>query len=317
MSRITEFLARRFPQQTVWASHFGILLCAYDNSGLADPHLVTEVTSCDDGKLCARVWEAMLYRHLSTLGFEFQKADLTKSGNPGPDFCVAHNGQIIWIEAVTPAPEGIPKDWLSPPKQGECKVRIMPHEDMLLRWTSVLKDKRDKLKCYAETNIVSPKDCAVIAVNSCRLSDFARDDLGSSRLPFAVEAVFPIGPLAYPITQDGQPDGEPKNIPRHTIQKPSGKDIPTGNFLDPCYANVSAIIGCYQKDMVNGTLSLTVVHNPLARVPLPRGIFGANKEYVADDKGDHYIVRLYSQTSEQGSGGEHHSKMDNEVEDDK
>lgn len=263
--------------------------------------MVAEVTSGDDGKLCARVWEAMLYRHLSTLGFEFRKTDVMKSGNPGPDFCIVHKGQIIWIEAVTPAPEGILQDWLAPPILGELKMASKPYEQMLLRWTSVLKDKRDKLKSYVEKNIVDPKDCTVIAINSCRLSDFAKDDLGNSRFPFAVEAVFTVGPLAYPITQDGQPGGEPRNIPRHTIQKPNSKDIPkdipTGNFLDPCYANVSAIVGCYQKDIINGALSLTVVHNPLARVPLPRGILGANKEYVADVKGDHYILRPLSQTS--------------------
>jgi len=164
---------------------------------------------------------------------------------------------------------------------------------MLLRWTSVLKDKRDKLACYAETNVVGFNHCSVIAVNSCRLSDFAVDDLGISQLPFAVEAVFPVGPLAVPITNEGHAG----NVPRHTIQKSNGQDIPTGNFLGPSYANVSAIIGCYKKDMVTGTLPLTLVHNPLANVPLPRGIFGANKEYVADDKGDHYIVRPLSETA--------------------
>jgi len=301
MLKITDFLARRFPEQPTWRCHFGELLSAYESSGLVDRHFVSEVTSGDDGKLCARVWEAMLYRYLSTLGVEFRKTHVTKSGNPGPDFCIVHNGQIIWIEAVVPAPEGIPQDWLAPPKRGEAQMRSKPDEQMLLRWTSVLRDKRDKLKCYAETNIVRPRDCAVIAVNSSRLSDFAVDDLGVSRLPFAVEAVFPVGPLAVPITQDGQPGGEPGNIPRHTIQKTDNKntsiDIPTGNFLDRDYANVGAIIGCYQKDMVNGALLLTVVHNPLARVPLPRGIFGANREYVADDEGGHYVVRPLSKTS--------------------
>jgi hypothetical protein len=297
MSQIEDFLACRFPQQSVWQRHLGELLSAYEGSGLADQHLVTEVISGDDGKLCARVWEAMLYRHLSRLGFDFQKIHATKSGTPGPDFCIGHNGQIIWIEAVTPAPEGIPQDWLAPPKRGEVRIRSKPYEQMLLRWTSVLKDKREKLKSYIEKNIIGPKDCTVIAINSCRLSDFAKDDIGNSGFPFAVEAVFPVGPLAYPITQDGQPGGEPGNIPRHTIQKSSSKDIskdiPTGNFLDHDYANVSAIIGSYQKDMVNGALSLTVVHNPLAVVRVPTGIFGPNREYVAEVEGDHYVVRVH------------------------
>jgi type I restriction enzyme S subunit len=131
-------------------------------------------------------------------------------------------------------------------------------------------------------------------VNSCRLQDYAPHDFGSSRLPFAVEAVFPMGPLAFPITLDGQPDGEPANIPRHEIQKFNSSSVRTDNFLDRRYANISAIIGCVQKDMLNGSLSLTLVHNPLATIPLPRAILSAEKEYVADQKGDHYVLQLLS-----------------------
>lgn len=287
-----SFLARRFPCN--YACHLAELLVAFDNSGLASPHLADEVMSGDDGKLWSRVWEAILYRHLSNLGFEF-RCDCIQHG---PDFGINYKGQTIWIEAVTPATEGIPSDYLTPPGKGEVKVKTKPHEQMLLRWTSVLKDKRDKLACYIEQNIIAATDCTIIAVNSCRLQDYACDDLGISQLPFAVEAVFPIGPIAVPITPDGRPDGEPICVPRHTISKPNGTHIPTGNFLDPHYASVSAIMGCYRKDMLNGALPLTLVHNPLAAARLPTAILGANKEYVADDKGDHYILRLLGGTSD-------------------
>lgn len=294
--KIKRELARRFLQPHTYPCHFGGLLSAFASSGLADSHFVDEVTCGVDGKFWTRVWEAMLYRHLSALAFEFRKGSVTKSGQPRPDFCIVHEGQTIWIEAVTPTPENIPQDWLDPPKRGEFKTRTMPHEQMLLRWTSVLKDKRDKLKSYVEKDIIAPDDCTVVAVNSCRLYDFTVDDLGISRWPFAAEAVFPLGPLAAPI-RDGKPDGEPASVPRYTIRKPNGKDIPTGNFLDPSYANVSAIMGCYRKDMVDGILPLTIVHNPLATVRLPREILGASKEYVADNKGDHYILRPLSHTT--------------------
>jgi hypothetical protein len=36
---------------------------------------------------------------------------------------------------------------------------------------------------------------------------------------------------------------------------------------------------------------LAVVHNPLARIALPRMLLGADKEYVADDEGEFYSVR--------------------------
>ena len=98
---------------------------------------------------------------------------------PGPDFCVEHQGKTIWVEAVTPEPAG---QWL------EFKVRSMPHEAMLLQWTSVLKDKREKLERYATKGIIAAGDRTIVAVNCCCLSDFAVSDVGISQLPFAVEA---------------------------------------------------------------------------------------------------------------------------------
>jgi len=51
-------------------------------------------------------------------------------------------------------------------------------------------------------------------------------------------------------------------------------------------------MGTNRRDMTNGTLSLTVVHNPLAITPLPRTPLRADKEYVADDDGeDSYTLR--------------------------
>jgi len=288
---IADFLERRFPQNQIAPSHFGQLLSTYQCSGLAPPNLVQEVIGGGDGKFWSHIWETMLYRHFSNLGFTFRLDRVKKAGQLGPDFGLVHKGNTIWIEAVTPSPEGIPPDYLEPVRRGEVKVRTMPHEQMLLRWTSVVKDKRDKLQRYIDKKIILATDCTIIAVNGCRLSDFAVDDLGISQLPFAVEAVFPVGPIAVPITRDGQLSGEPTRIPRYAIRKPSGSAVSTANFLNPLYANVSAVMGCYRRDMIDGVLPLTIVHNPLASACLPRGVLGATKEYVADDQGDDYLVR--------------------------
>ncbi len=291
MSWITERLLERFPES--YAHHLGELLSAYQASGLAPPNLVAEVASGDHGTLWAHVWEAMLYRHLLSLGFEPQTAGVTKAGQRGPDFGIMHQGLRIWIEAVTPAPKGIPSDYLEPPKKGVVEFRRVPQEERLLRWTSALSDKRKVLERYRTQKTINGADCTVIAVNSCRLQDYAINDFGNSGLPFAVEAVFPIGPIAFPITPEGKPAGDPVNVPRYAIQKSNSSKVSTANFLCPGYANVSAIIGCWRKDMLED-LPLTVVHNPLATNPLARAILGANKEYVADQEGDGYVLRLLS-----------------------
>jgi type I restriction enzyme S subunit len=242
MSRITKFLSDRFPQNDSYAHHLGELLSAYKDSGLASPHLVKEVVSGADGKLWARVWEAMLYRHLLNLGFKPHSAGIKKSGERGPDFGIVHQGQTIWIEAVTPAPERIPSGHLEPPpiwNGGAVEFKSIPYEQKLLRWTSVLQSKRKKLESDRKKHIIDAADCTVIAVNSGRLQDYAPNDLGISGLPFAVEAVFPIGPIAYPITSGGEPDGEPINVPRYTIQNHNNSAVSTDIFHNPHYANIS------------------------------------------------------------------------------
>ena len=68
MSQITEFLCKRFPES--YAHGLGETLSAFNDSGLASPHLVKEIETGEEGKLWARVWEAMLYHHLLSLGFK-------------------------------------------------------------------------------------------------------------------------------------------------------------------------------------------------------------------------------------------------------
>ena len=140
MSQITEFLASRFNES--YAAHLGGLLSGFKKSGLASPHLVEEVVSGEYGKLWARVWEAMLYRHLVSFGFQPHTASMKKSGERGPDCGIVHKGQTIGVEAVTPSPEGIPSNYLDPPKKGVVEWKPVLDEEPLLRWISVLRDKR-------------------------------------------------------------------------------------------------------------------------------------------------------------------------------
>lgn len=124
---------------------------------------------------------------------------MKKSGEAGPDFCIVSQEQTIWIEAVTPSPEGIPASYLSPPKKGVVQFRPVLDEEPLMRWTSALSDKCQKLEADKRGGIIGDdKNCTIIAVNACRLHDWRPNELGSSGFPFAVEAVFPIGHIALP-----------------------------------------------------------------------------------------------------------------------
>lgn len=295
MDRLQDFLYRRF-QNDVAPPHFSGLLRDYIASGLAPPHLEQEILTRDDGKLWSYLWEAMLFRHLSSLGFQFRQGQVRKSGQLGPDFGIISEERTIWIEAIVAAPEGLPEEWLDPQKIRQGRARRVPLDEMLLRWTAAIKEKISKFKRYRERAIVAAHDCAVIAVNSCRLSDFVTDDHGVSQLPFAVEAVFPVGPLGIPISKDGKLDGWPTRIPRFSVKNANQSDVPTDCFLNPENSFISAVLGSNRNHLLDGNSRITVVHNPLAENPLPTTILGATKEFVAEPEGSDYMLRQISLT---------------------
>lgn len=284
MSDIRKNLANQFPGNSTAQEHFGDLLIAYQDSGLAPPNLRQEMATGDEQKLWACIWEAMLYRHFANLGFEFRRDRTFASGQNGPDLGLIHKNNTIWIEAAVPKPEGLSSEWLDPSKPGEFRVLTMPHEEMLLRWTSVLRDKNGQLKRRLANNVVKGDEAYVVAIHSGRLSYFPAEDYGISQMPFVVEAVFPIGPIAVRLTREGQLAGSSFHTRRHSVTKPTGAQVSTDNFLNPEYAGISAAIGCSRRDMRDGNLHLIMAHNPLA-TPLPVGLLGAEMEYAAQKDG--------------------------------
>jgi hypothetical protein len=110
----------------------------------------------------------------------------------------------------------------------------------------------------------------------CRLSDFAIDDNGISQMPFAVEATFPVGPIAVPISHEGRIDGEAQRIPRYSIQSAKGAEVRTDSFLNPLYENVSALIGCVKWDMLK-PLPITVGHIRSQQLPCREVFCGRTK----------------------------------------
>ncbi len=110
---------------------------------------------------------------------------------------------------------------------------------------------------YLSAGIISPRDATVIAVNICRLSDWDVDGNGISQLPLALEAVFPVGPLAVTITPERTLADHAHHTTRFHVRKASGVSIQTGNFLEPVYSNVSAVLQGHQKDMFEKPLVLS------------------------------------------------------------
>lgn len=205
----------------------------------------------------------------------------------GPDFEVVTPGGPVLVEATVPSPDGIPDHWLKPPATGD-----FPHEEILLRWTSKLADKRKKHLDDVAKKTASGDVPFVLAINSRRLGYYSNEN-GISGWPFAVESAFPVGPVAAKVDPETGELGDPYQSHRFSIAKKSGASVSTANLLDPDYACVSALIGCSQFYADTATHSkhggqprYLVVHNPLAAKPLPSKWLPNSTEYIATKTSD-------------------------------
>jgi|SRR5579871_4530481 len=272
--RIATAMELYFPNNQMAPPHMTALLGEYHESGVGPSNLVNEIETREDEKVWPFIWEAMLYRHL-------RRHDYSPTGGrqrKRPDFRIEHDGRVIWIEAVCPMPKGIPLEYL---KLLPGVVKTKPDIERVLRCSTVIATKREKMAWYRDEGVIGADDCAVVALNICKLSEHAFDDSGYSRYPLAMECLFGLGPLAAPIGADGK-IGPLQNTQRISIKNPNGVEITTTAFLEPLFENVSAVIQGHQDFVPDGDdLLITAIHNPLALTRLPRGLLGPRKEFVA------------------------------------
>lgn len=289
--RIEEAFGKQGRAGSPLNQHLRPMIDAFASSDAADHNYIDELASGDEGQFWSRVWEAMLYWRFHQLGWKVSGA------GAGPDFHVETPEGLVLVEATVPSPDGIPADYLT---FQPGVVKAFPHEQILLRWTSKLADKRNKHVEDIAKGRASTETPFVIAINSCRLS-YMPEENGISQWPFAVEATFPIGPIAVPVDPQTGAFGKAYQSLRFSVAKKPGVDIPTGNFLDPEYACVSALIGCAACFADDTTLAkfagqppFFVVHNPLATNSLPLNWLPNSVEFAATQDGpdDFTLSRL-------------------------
>jgi type I restriction enzyme S subunit len=283
---IEAFLLQRYPgsgrPQTV-RDAIANVCNEFVNSGLADVNFTNELCSGSEQKYWSCMSEALLAMHLCNVGL------VPVPSHGGPDFLIIENGRKIWVEVICPEPSGVPSDWLTP-KFGN--VVNFPHERILLRWTSAIKEKAEKLtgsldgaiKGYIEKGIVTSGDAYVIAVNGCQLrSGQFPALLGISQFPFAVEAVFAVGPSQITINSDTLEWTGAGHQHRPLIPKPEGTPVPAYTFLDTKFQPISAIwaVDLIGTSAIGNSEPMAVIHNPNAVNPIPIGFLPAHDEYRA------------------------------------
>ena len=223
-----------------------------------------------------RYWEMYLTVALIERGIKPVRVSGT-----GPEFYFQHAGRRVWVEAIAPGP-GRGKDRV--PEDLSKHGFSVPTEKILLRYTSALTAKRDKLLEDRKRGIITPQDAYILAIN-CR--EIPHAWLGGV-IPYVIQAFLPFGPLSLTFNiRTMQVTGRHFER-REAVSKRSGTLVSTKPFLEPSFAGVSAIIHS-AVDAANAPVVLGadffVLHNPMATVRVPIGLFSHWKQFVfANDR---------------------------------
>jgi hypothetical protein len=247
------------------------LLSTYLASGLVAKDIKPRLASLDIGDVFAIVWEALLYRHFTGCGYRFLTPNIRASGQHGPDFCLETDTGRVWVEATTLSPSGLPSEWLAPIEPGNPVVKSVPHQAILLRWTSAVRDKHLQLLSRLSSGSIPKGDAYVIAINSARCFNGIPYDEGVSRWPYAAESVFPIGPLAVSIDPTGKTPSRTEQSVRYTVENKNKAPIVMNSFLLEEFSDIAALIGSSTYHTIDREPTLVLVHNPHAKGLIPVG----------------------------------------------
>lgn len=263
---------------TIWREHY--------KAGLAGPHFVRELTRQSETTFRSRVWEMLLARHLRACGHA-----VTSLPQGEPDFRFMIGDLTVWVEAISPTPGAdLPRHWTTfdPANPGPA-VGCVPNKEMLLRWTSAFKEKAERCREYRQKGVVGSADAFVIAIDGSQLSKFPHTH-GVSRLPFVVEAVFAIGPLAFQVDQSTGKLGRAFQTVEATVENRNKSLVPKERFYRPEFTGVSAVLGCCPSPHAAPMLPVQIAYNPLAGAPIAHGQLGLHAE--------EWMARLVARDSE-------------------
>ena len=202
---------------------------------------------------------------------------VTRHGNEGPEFFVPLGRRRLWIEAVAPGP-GAGPDRVPEPVFGHPIAVDVPVEKILLRFTNALSEKRARYAAALRKGIISRNDAYLLAINSQGIQHAPDGD----SMPYFVQAFLPFGPLTVEVDVKTFEIASTFHAYRPAVRKVKGADVSTRSFLDSqdsfCSAVLHSAVDCANYPEVMGD-DFAVLHNPQARHPIDRAIFGWCRQF--------------------------------------
>jgi hypothetical protein len=250
--------------------------------GLEDCHFGQQL----DQDPQARLWEMILAMVLKSQGYKIT------SSNHGPDFVIETENKRVFIEAVCPGPGDESKPDSVPPIVYDATIaQKVPVPQIVLRILSTLQDKTQAYNNYIKQGIVSMDDCCIIAISSSKLGPMTK--LWPPTIMRATHA------LGNPYVIFGKNNGFfSEGIDScESIRKDNRVDIDTTFFLSEENSLISGVLysDCSFFSLVMDVFDESIfIHNPKARVPVPKGLIKGIKEIWTICCHDNSEWRAYS-----------------------
>jgi type I restriction enzyme S subunit len=242
---------------------------------LADPdfHEQAQMRSNFQG----RMWEMRLAIVLKRIGLPVDRSP--RKG--GPDVMISSSPRI-WIEAVAPHST----DFLDRnEEQAKRSATRVPEAEVILRYTSALKEKWNAYERYRQSGCVRADDVFVVAVSGANLPC---PTLGNGP-HWMAKPLYGLGNIVFQIEV-----GTGRNLGStwrwiHERATASGAPVDSDLFLSPKRAGLSAVL--YTEHHVQNWPELRgraagsdfrLFHNPFAATPLAIGFIPRGEEWGVD-----------------------------------
>jgi hypothetical protein len=217
--------------------------------------------------------------------------ELRRTKPKGPDLCIEGESPV-WIEAIAVEPGASEdrvktqeerRDTNTSQMEGVWIGDLPSEESLILRCTSAMALKSQKIMEYRRQSIVGCNDVCLVAIS---LGKIEGASLFFSTRPESIflKAFFGIGEdyFAYtPHSGDGIRHG---NHHRPTVAKASGKSVSACQFLCDDASHVSGLLGTC-VDIFNAKSvpsEILLVNNPKALAPLGPRVLNIGSEFRAE-----------------------------------
>lgn len=209
--------------------------------------------------------------------------NVTHPSDKGPDFYLDQFSCWLEVVASSDGKDGNPNTIPKIDYNGDYSY---PEDKVILRLSSVFKAKAEKLEKDICKGIINYSDLIVICISGGGMSEnLPMDDGGFHQI---IKALFPVGNMNYLIDRSSKEITGRKFEYRDSISKitDSGEmPIETNFFLNEKYSHVSAVVYSWANaanptDRENWGRDFYIIHNPLAKNPLPKKLICCGREYV-------------------------------------